>query len=120
MKKKTTQFDYRKFYKDYYGITFDDDMVIHHLDWNRNNNDISNLLLIPKEIHNMFHKSCRYVKDIIERYGNPQMLVLEKGVTIISQHANQYFKAIDEMAIWNGYKALDYKYCLDNRITVNR
>ena len=120
MRKKPTQFDYRKFYKDYYGISFNDDMVIHHLDWNRNNNDISNLLLIPKEIHNMFHKSCLHVQDSFNRYGNPKNLLLEKGITIVAQNASMYFKAIDEMAIWNGYKALSYRYCLDDRITINK
>lgn len=47
--------DYRKKYKRYYGIDFGSDFVVHHLDFNRENNDISNLLLMPKELHEKYH-----------------------------------------------------------------
>lgn len=47
--------NYRTKYKRYYGIDFDSDYVIHHIDFNRNNNDIKNLLLLPKEVHQRYH-----------------------------------------------------------------
>lgn len=47
--------DYRKLYKEHYGIDFGSEYVIHHIDENRNNNDISNLILIPSTLHSQFH-----------------------------------------------------------------
>ena len=52
---KKTQFDYRQFYKDYYNIDFGDEFEIHHIDKDRSNNDISNLILLPNELHELFH-----------------------------------------------------------------
>lgn len=53
MSKKT---DYRRFYKDYYGIDFGLDFDVHHIDFNRENNRIDNLILLPKEVHRTYHK----------------------------------------------------------------
>lgn len=47
--------DYRKKYKDHYGIEFGRDYVVHHIDKNRENNDISNLILLPNRLHSKFH-----------------------------------------------------------------
>lgn len=47
--------DYRLKYKRYYGIEFGNNYVVHHIDFNRSNNDISNLLLLPKELHEKYH-----------------------------------------------------------------
>lgn len=48
--------NYRKIYKDHYNIDFNSEYVIHHIDFDRNNNDISNLLLLPKELHRRYHE----------------------------------------------------------------
>jgi hypothetical protein len=47
--------NYRLKYKLYYDIDFDKDYVIHHIDFDRTNNDISNLLLLPKGLHTKYH-----------------------------------------------------------------
>lgn len=47
--------NYRLKYKRHFGIEFDNDFVVHHIDLNRGNNDISNLLLLPKELHAKYH-----------------------------------------------------------------
>ena len=47
--------DYRKLYKEYYGIDFDNNFEIHHIDFNHNNNEISNLVLLPKKLHRQYH-----------------------------------------------------------------
>lgn len=48
-------FNYRKYYKDYYGIDFDSNYVVHHIDFDRSNNDINNLLLLPSKLHSRYH-----------------------------------------------------------------
>lgn len=55
MGRKRKRFDYRQYYKDYYGIEFGDEMVVHHIDFDRSNNNIGNLLLMPKELHAKYH-----------------------------------------------------------------
>ena len=47
--------NYREKYKRFFGIKFGSDYVIHHIDFDRKNNDISNLLLLPKELHAKYH-----------------------------------------------------------------
>jgi hypothetical protein len=45
----------RQYYKDYFGIDFGDEYVIHHMDCDSENNDISNLLLMPKKLHSKYN-----------------------------------------------------------------
>ena len=47
---------YRDFYKKYFAIQFDDSFDIHHINGDRKDNDISNLVLIPKILHQTLHK----------------------------------------------------------------
>ena len=47
---------YRKLYCDHYGM--DDpgpDYDIHHIDFDRTNNDIDNLIMLPKSLHHKYH-----------------------------------------------------------------
>lgn len=48
-------FNYRRFYKEYYGIDFDSEYEIHHIDFDKENNDINNLLLLPRKLHRQYH-----------------------------------------------------------------
>lgn len=48
-------FNYRKYYKEYYGIDFGPEYHIHHMDFDKSNNDISNLLLLPGKLHGRYH-----------------------------------------------------------------
>lgn len=47
--------NYREKYKRYYGIEFGKEYAIHHIDFDRQNNDIGNLLLLPVELHQRYH-----------------------------------------------------------------
>lgn len=38
---------YRNYFKNYYKLCFGKDYEVHHIDLNHNNNDISNLMLLP-------------------------------------------------------------------------
>lgn len=61
--------NYRTYYKNYYGIDFDKNYDIHHIDFNHNNNEISNLLLLPKELHSKYHLLINELGGIDEK-GN--------------------------------------------------
>lgn len=49
--------DYRAIYKRHFCIDFGKDFSVHHIDFDRNNNDIDNLLLLPRGLHTKYH-SC--------------------------------------------------------------
>lgn len=48
--------DYRKQYEDKYGIVIPADYDIHHVDLNHDHNDMSNLLLLPHDLHMRLHR----------------------------------------------------------------
>ena len=49
--------NYVKFYKQSLNIDFDSSKFeVHHIDQDRSNNDIENLLLLPKELHHQYHR----------------------------------------------------------------
>lgn len=47
--------NYREKYKRHYGIDFGKEYAIHHIDGNRENNEIENLLLLPMALHSKYH-----------------------------------------------------------------
>ena len=48
--------DYRKYYERKKGIRLRKDWDVHHLDFNRENNDIENLYAMPKVMHQYIHR----------------------------------------------------------------
>jgi hypothetical protein len=59
--------NYRLKYKRYYGVEFDSNYDVHHIDGNHENNKISNLLLLPKDLHQKYHEltqKLHYVGDL--------------------------------------------------------
>ena len=47
--------NYRKKYLEYFGLEDDKNFQVHHLDLNIDNNNIYNLVLLPKNVHKRFH-----------------------------------------------------------------
>lgn len=48
---------YRKYYEQYLQIKLDRKFVVHHIDSNRSNNDILNLVAIPTKLHVNYHQT---------------------------------------------------------------
>lgn len=48
--------NYRKLYEKHYGIKIPPEYDVHHIDFDHHNNDINNLLLLPRELHQRLHK----------------------------------------------------------------
>ena len=57
---------YRSLYIDEHGL-IPEDWEIHHIDYNHNNNDIQNLIAVPKIVHVTIHKCGLCSRDEIER-----------------------------------------------------
>lgn len=47
--------DYRALYEQVYGITIPDGFDIHHIDFNHDNNNPNNLVMLPRELHKKLH-----------------------------------------------------------------
>lgn len=62
--------NYRKKYKDYFKIHFGSEYDIHHIDFNHENNDIDNLLLLPKKLHRKLHDAKNIHACIVENDNN--------------------------------------------------
>lgn len=98
--------DYLKFYARYYGITWDHQKFeVHHIDGNRKNNDIDNLLLIPKALHQRLHQSGWFD---LKRYewqnltcGNSDQNVKELTARI---------DAINECRRWAALRSVWYRW----------
>lgn len=46
----------RNFFENYYGIKIPNHLDVHHIDNDCNNNDITNLLLLPHHLHMEYHE----------------------------------------------------------------
>lgn len=73
--------DYRIKYKKHYEIEFGTDYVIHHIDEDRNNNDISNLLLLPRDLHSKYHEYKREFLD--QSDGEVDLYTLERLLSVL-------------------------------------
>ena len=56
-------FDYVKYYKEYYHIHFDKSYHIHHIDLDKKNNEISNLILLPSDLHIRYHYILKVINN---------------------------------------------------------
>lgn len=91
-------FNYRKYYKEYYGIDFGSEYDIHHIDFDRNNNDIKNLILLPKKLHNKYHvfvRSLEVIKSLWDTLYMDSNLIPE---------INEYIDLMCCMSEWWGLK----------------
>lgn len=114
-------FDYRKYYKEYYGIEFGSEYDVHHIDFNRGNNDISNLILLPKKLHRKYHF---YLEAIGAKRGivNDISFRLD-SIEYISPHNMAYkmliklFEIQKELNYWvNDKEMMDRNIFYDNQL----
>ena len=90
-------------YKKYYNIQFDSRKYhIHHIDGNRENNDISNLLLLPASLHREYHTLLR----TIDRMKFPTQI---KGNAVSHDNLcligfSNFINVLNECNKWHDYK----------------
>ena len=101
--------DYRRIYKEHYGIEFGKEMAVHHIDFDRSNNDISNLILLPRALHQRYHL---YLNGVIGNAAKPQIWFKYKldtgGSPDCGQHElnvmKGYLETMEECMTWIRYK----------------
>ena len=82
--------DYREKFKRYYGLEFSKDYHIHHIDLNHSNNDIDNLMIVPKELHEVYHECLVNVQMLTEGKGTSRLF--EFDVKPRCKTYRQYFE----------------------------
>lgn len=98
--------DYRRKFKEHYGIDFSNDYVVHHIDFDRSNNDIDNLLLLPKKLHAKYHHAVNVLRhnnashkfDVDVRIPVPRHDYVHQGVM------KSLCDALIECQKWADYK----------------
>lgn len=102
--------DYREKYKRHYGIDFGKEFAIHHIDENRNNNDINNLILLPNELHSKYHAQKEQLNIAFEdgictklTYSGIKVFELQLW------YLDKYVEVIKEVTKW-----VEFKFLVDN------
>ena len=108
--------DYKKLYAQTYGITWDADLEIHHIDRNRQNNNISNLILLPGYLHRELH-NCLYESAFMSEQGTTGDII-ERMMERVFNYGNSYDQQVflrlsyvlSECKRWGLLKSVSYKY----------
>ena len=108
--------DYKKLYAQTYGITWDVGMEIHHIDRNRQNNDISNLILLPGHLHHELHICLNEAVVMIEPVTAGD--IFERMMARVFNYGNSYDQealfrlllVLSECKRWGFLKSESYKY----------
>lgn len=98
MSRKRKNSNYRQYYKDYFGIEFGSEMAVHHIDFDRSNNDIGNLLLIPKELHAKYHMRISQLGGAHSGMIDPDMRIC--GNTYRTSALRGLAEVFDEVMEW--------------------
>lgn len=82
---------YEKIYKNATHIDYwSSEYEIHHKDLNHSNNDITNLLLIPKKLHRRFHNLYNRLNPFFEDISKPQSYGC--GLLISGEDLSEYLE----------------------------
>lgn len=88
--------DYRRLYEETYGILLEPNgLEVHHIDHNRKNNDIKNLVALPTDLHHRYHRSFIAVAGDSFTLEYPQDGGIDKAKRI-KDHAS----ILEECAKW--------------------
>ena len=80
--------NYKKLYAQTYGISWDADLEIHHIDRNRQNNNISNLILLPDHLHHELHNCLNEAVFMNEQETDGDLI--ERMMERVFNYGNSY------------------------------
>lgn len=127
---KNPKFNYRKFYEKQTGKKIPKDFDIHHIDFNRENNDIMNLVAIPRELHKKYHTiitkmfpfgDFTYDKSSFAPFLSNDFYIGELGyakyqIESIAKNIYTMQDTLYEVSIWCNYKNLLLKTLIEWRV----
>lgn len=108
--------DYRKFYEQQTKVKLPKNFEVHHIDLNRDNSEIENLVAIPKDLHNSYHtllQETNIAADPITIDSLIPQKDISKGFMYLEfriDSLNEYLKQYKELQKWIIYR----EYLLGN------
>lgn len=93
--------NYRKLYAKHYGIIIPDGYDIHHIDFDRNNNAIENLILLPTELHKRLHWVRNTSCVNLDRFFDFQGIKTQRPMDYERRCINAALDVYDELQIWS-------------------
>ena len=100
--------DYRKKFKRYYGIDFSSEYAVHHIDFDRSNNDISNLMILPKGLHSRYHFCISAMRSMND--GKGPKFTVDARIQPVNRQGwylstlENFAEVMMECSIWGDYK----------------
>jgi len=82
---------------------------IHHIDFNKYNNDISNLIALPREQHKKYHACVNYMTGIVKIYKNMTQIPNSKKAKDERRYRELYNQGFRPVKI---YKDRDYEHVI--------
>lgn len=105
---------YRSKYKEFYDIDFGPEYAIHHIDFNRDNNDISNLILLPRKLHARYHMCLNAVclasyecSDLKSMFSLDE-IAMHRGYGYCLKMLKQLMDTMEECEYWISLKETGY------------
>lgn len=110
--------DYIKKFKDFYKTDWNSNKYeIHHIDKNRSNNDIDNLVLLPKKLHHQFHFfyqsmiADEKISDFLDISISPYSANAFEKFASIRKDVVGFYKLLDNLQYLQGDNN-DFEDCL--------
>lgn len=103
--------NYRKFYEKKCHIKIPKNYDIHHIDKNRDNNNIKNLVMLPKKLHKQYHSRLSMLESFSFDINEKITSVVEGGngyndwfLYELSERLSKFNEVYKECCKWNDYK----------------
>ena len=101
--------DYNVKFKQHYDVNFSKEFVIHHIDGNHSNDDIDNLMILPRALHSKYH----VLKRIIDNNRLPTTINGNSvnNRTMLLDYYERFIEVLKECNKWH-----DFKLYLDGKL----
>lgn len=102
--------NYRKNYERWFGIKIPKGFEIHHIDFDHYNNDISNLIMLPRELHQEYHKAIYEINGLNNDKATIYGKININGGSFLTNEMINFCKILQEIDKWVSYREyLSYK-----------
>lgn len=100
--------NYRKIYEEQTNEPIPENWEVHHIDLNRENNDIKNLVAMPKEMHIEFHSKLKKAEVAMKKLNIICGLDLFSGVNVFAREnlhkLNEFIKIYNDCLQYIAYR----------------
>ena len=96
-----SKINYREIYCRHYGIADPGhDFDIHHIDFNRDNNDVDNLIMLPNKLHHQYH----FAMSALNSASDPTSITFDGKIDMDNRYERTMLRhlvdALDEIENW--------------------